>query len=65
MADLLGKRKVGCLMDVQPDIVVTGNAGCSLQLQAKLKEAGRDVAVLHPMELLELSYRGGQLDELT
>ncbi len=64
MADRLGKRKVGCLMDVQPDIVVTGNAGCSLQLQAKLKEAGRAVAVLHPMELLDLSYRGGKLSEL-
>jgi glycolate oxidase iron-sulfur subunit len=65
MADRLGKRKVGCLMEVQPDIVVTGNAGCSLQLQAKLKEAGRNVPVLHPMELLDLSYRGGRLNELT
>ena len=65
MADRLGKRKVGCLMDVKPDIVVTGNAGCSLQLQAKLKEGGHDVAVLHPMELLDLSYRGGRLSELT
>lgn len=65
MADRLGKRKVGCLMDVKPDIVVTGNAGCSLQLQAKLKEAGHNVAVLHPMELLDLSYRGRRLSELT
>ena len=65
MADRLGKRKVGCLMEVKPDIVVTGNAGCSLQLQAKLKEAGQNVAVLHPMELLDLSYRGGRLSELS
>ena len=65
MADRLGQRKVGCLMDVKPDVVVSGNAGCSLQLQAKLKEAGHNVAVLHPMELLDLSYRGGHLSELT
>ena len=65
MADRLGQRKVGCLMDVQPDLVVSGNAGCSLQLQAKLREAGHNVAVLHPMELLDLSYRGGRLSELT
>ena len=64
MADRLGQRKVRCLMDVKPDVVVTGNAGCSLQLQAKLKESGDNVAVLHPMELLDLSYRGGRLSEL-
>ncbi len=65
MADRLGQRKVGCLMEVKPDVVVSGNAGCSLQLQAKLKEAGHNVAVLHPMELLDLSYRGKRLSELT
>jgi len=64
MADRLGQRKVGCLMDVKPDVVVSGNAGCSLQLQAKLKEAGHNVPVLHPLELLDLSYRGGRLSEL-
>ena len=46
-------------MDVKPDVVVSGNAGCSLQLQAKLKEAGHNVAVLHPMELLELTITCG------
>jgi glycolate oxidase iron-sulfur subunit len=65
MADRLGQRKVGCLMEVMPDVVVSGNAGCSLQLQAKLKAAGHDVAVLHPMELLDLSYRCGRLSEIT
>jgi glycolate oxidase iron-sulfur subunit len=64
MADRLGKRKVDCLMDVKPDVVVSANAGCSLQLQAKLKEAGHSTAVLHPMELLDLSYRGGFLAEI-
>lgn len=65
MANRLGQRKVGCLMEVKPDVVVSGNAGCSLQLQAQLKAAGYDVAVLHPMELLDLSYRRGRLSEIT
>jgi glycolate oxidase iron-sulfur subunit len=57
MADRLGQRKVICLLEVKPDIIVSGNAGCSLQLQAQLKKAGSNAAVVHPMELLDLSYR--------
>jgi len=60
----LGQRKVQCLLDVQPDLVVSGNAGCSLQLQAQLKKSGKAVPVVHPMELLDLSYRSGKLSEL-
>ncbi len=64
MADRLGQRKVSELMKVRPDLVVTGNAGCSLQLQAQLKKAGHSAPVLHPMELLDLSYRNAPLTEL-
>lgn len=64
MADRLGQRKVNCLLEVKPDLIVSGNAGCSLQLQAQLKKAGSAVLVVHPMELLDLSYRGGKLSEL-
>jgi len=61
MADRLGQRKVKCLLEVKPDVIVSGNAGCSLQLQAQLKQAGASIPVLHPMELLDLSYRGERL----
>ncbi len=64
MADRLGNRKLGHLLDVHPDLIVTGNAGCSLQLQAKLREQQRAVPVVHPMELLDLSYRNGHPNEL-
>ena len=64
MADRLGRRKVSELMKVRPDIIVSGNAGCSLQLQAQLKKEGHAVPVLHPMELLDLSYRNAPLSEL-
>ena len=64
MADRLGDRKVRNLLDTQPDVIVTANAGCSLQLQAKLKHNGAPLPVLHPMELLDLSYRNLGLNDL-
>ena len=64
MADRLGQRKVQHLLDVQPDLIVTGNAGCSLQLQAQQKLRGKAVPVLHPMQLLDLSYRNLTLKDL-
>ncbi len=64
MSDRLGDRRVRHLLDVRPDLIVSGNAGCSLQIQAKLKERGNTVPVVHPMELLDLSYRHGQPGEL-
>lgn len=65
MANRLGQRKVKHLLEVNPDVIVTGNAGCSLQLQAKLKENKSTVPVMHPMELLDLSYRGLSLSQRT
>lgn len=64
MADRLGERKVRNLLQVEPDLIATGNAGCSLQLQATLRKLGKDVPVLHPMELLDLSYRNLGVSEL-
>lgn len=58
MSDRLGRRKVENLLTTGASTVVSGNAGCSLQIMAMLKQAGRaDVAVVHPMELLDRSYR--------
>ena len=64
MADRLGRRKTNNLLATKPDVIVTGNAGCSLQLQAQLKQQGQSVPVLHPMELLDLSYRNAGLDDM-
>lgn len=56
MADRPGKRRVRHLLATEPDIIASGNAGCSLQLQAHLKQSGAGIPVMHPMELLEHSY---------
>jgi len=61
MADRLGTRKLDCLLDAEPDVIVSGNAGCSLQLQAHLQQRGLTTCVLHPIELLDLSYRNQPL----
>jgi len=37
---------------------VTPNAGCMLHIGRKLREDGRKVWLAHPVELLDLSYRG-------
>jgi len=61
MADRLGKRRISHLLATKPDVIASGNAGCSMQLQAQLKQAGQKVPVLHPIELLDLSYRNESL----
>ncbi len=57
MADRLVTRKVGHIAATGADVVVSGNAGCTLQLQAGLRDAGHQLPVVHPMELLDWSYR--------
>lgn len=59
MADRLGRRKIENIIDTGADVVISGNAGCTLQMQAQLRDAGHPIPVLHPMELLDCSYRGG------
>ena len=58
MADRLGKRKTDHLLATEPQIVLTANAGCSLQLQAHLKRQDKPLRVFHPIQLLDMSYRG-------
>lgn len=61
MADRLGKRKVGNLLGTEPDLIATGNVGCRMQLEMQLKAQNQSVPILHPVELLDLSYRGESL----
>lgn len=58
MSDRLAERKLQHIQATGADVVITGNAGCSLQLQAGLRKQGRKVWVAHPMDLLDMSYRG-------
>jgi glycolate oxidase iron-sulfur subunit len=59
MADQLAARKLANILATGAETVIMGNAGCSLQIQAALRQAGSPIWVAHPMEILDLSYRGG------
>ena len=57
MSDRLSQRKLRHILDCDVSAVITGNAGCSLQIQAALHRSGKPIWVAHPMEVLDLSYR--------
>jgi glycolate oxidase iron-sulfur subunit len=59
MSDRLVARKVGHIDRTGADVVISANAGCTLQLQAAVGGLDRPVRVVHPIEVLDLSYRGG------
>lgn len=58
MADQLGRRKAANILATGAEVVITGNAGCALQIQAQLRDAGSPRPVLHPMDLLARAYFG-------
>jgi glycolate oxidase iron-sulfur subunit len=58
MSERLAQRKLANILATKPQVVITSNAGCSLQIQASLKNGGHKIWVAHPMDLLDLSYRG-------
>lgn len=52
MAAALGRRKAGHLAAAAPDLVVTSNPGCILQIRASAAQAGHPYRVVHIVELL-------------
>ncbi|MEQ8789414.1 MAG: (Fe-S)-binding protein [Pirellulaceae bacterium] len=61
MADRLGERKLNNIRSTGAQVVVTANAGCLLQIQREARMRGERLRVVHPIDLLDLSYRGEQL----
>jgi glycolate oxidase iron-sulfur subunit len=52
----LGERKASAILDARPDVVVTANPGCAIQLSAAFRRLGvHDLPVVHPVELLRYS----------
>lgn len=56
MAERLGRRKVEHVAEVQPNILVTANPGCAMQIANGLRNAGHHIEVLHVVQLLDRSY---------
>ncbi len=49
--------KLAALAQARPQVVVTGNPGCLMQLGAGLAAAGLPLVARHPVELLDESYQ--------
>ena len=62
MSDRLAERKLRNILASGAEVVISGNAGCTLQLMTTLKQAGQSQRVLHPMEILDESYLRGRFD---
>jgi glycolate oxidase iron-sulfur subunit len=61
MSDRLSQRKMRNILSTGAQAVVTSNAGCLLQIAREARMQGEKLSVVHPMDLLDLSYRGEQL----
>jgi len=57
-AQTLLDRKMVHLAGVQPQLIVTGNPGCMLQLRRGVAQHGLAAEVLHPVEVLAWAYAG-------
>jgi glycolate oxidase iron-sulfur subunit len=53
----LGDRKAANILAAEPDLYVSANPGCLLQVSAALRRAGRPLPAAHPVELLDASIR--------
>ena len=60
----IGKDKVDAILATGAQAVATGNPGCMMQIGSGLRMAGSAVDAVHPVELLDESYRrAGVYDE--
>lgn len=53
----IGGDKVSAVIDTRASVLATGNPGCMMQIGAGLLIAGSDAVAIHPVELLDASYR--------
>jgi len=53
------ERKMRSLAAADPDWIASGNPGCLMQLASGVAGLGLRAKVVHPIELLDLSYRRG------
>jgi glycolate oxidase iron-sulfur subunit len=57
MASQLSRRKLENILSTGARVVITANAGCLLQIMREAKVQNQQLAVVHPIELLDHSYR--------
>ncbi len=60
-ADQVLAEKMADIAATGADTIVVTNTGCHMQLLAGVRKAGLNARVMHLVELLELSYRQGEM----
>jgi len=61
----IGGDKIRAVLETGAPVVATGNPGCMMQIGAGLQMGGEEVDVVHPVELLDESYRRAGLYRMT
>jgi glycolate oxidase iron-sulfur subunit len=56
IARRLGERKARELIATGASVIASGNIGCITQLQSHLRAQGREIPVLHTVEILDRAY---------
>lgn len=54
----IGRRKADAVLSAAPELLVSANPGCTLQIERHLRERGVSVRTAHPVEVLDASIRG-------
>ena len=62
VAEELGQQKVENLLNTGAALIASANPGCTLQITKHLKLQGKEISVMHPMELLDYSIQGVKLE---
>jgi hypothetical protein len=57
----LQQDKVRKILDAAPDVIVSANPGCMLQIAAALERTGQKTPVVHTIQLIDASLRGATL----
>ncbi len=62
IAARLGQRKAANIAGTGADVVAAGNIGCMVQIRNHLAAQGRNIPVLHTVELLARAYANGEAE---
>ena len=62
MSEQLMSRKIENILSTGARIVLVSDAGCLVQINGELRRRKLPLRAMHPMELLDLSYRGEEVE---
>lgn len=60
----IGQRKATNIAALSPQLLISANPGCTLQIQTQLRARGIDLPACHPIELLDAAISGTELERL-